>query len=157
VGEIVEVTSQEDVEQVRTLFTEYRAELVVEPCFQSFDHEIASLPGSYAPPGGKLLLAKVVGQPVGCIGLRPFPSDGACEMKRLYVRPPFRGDKVGRQLAERIVEEARELGYRSMRLDSHPDSMAAAIRMYRKLGFREVSPDPLQPIDGLIYMELALT
>lgn len=155
--EILEVTSQEDIEQVRTLFTEYRAELVVEPCFQSFDEEIAALPGSYAPPGGKLLLAKVVGQPVGCIGLRPFPADGACEMKRLYVRPPFRGDKIGMQLAERIVQEGRDLGYRSMRLDSHPDSMAAAIRMYRKLGFREVTPDPLPPIDGLIYMELTLT
>ena len=155
-GEIVEATSQDDIEQVRTLFTEYRAELVVEPCFQSFDQEIASLPGSYAPPCGKLLLAKVVGQPVGCIGLRPFPIDGACEMKRLYVRPPFRGDKIGRELADRIVQEARDLGYRSMRLDSHPASVAAAIRMYRKLGFREVSPDPLPSIDGLIYMELAL-
>lgn len=155
-SEIIEATSQEDIEQVRTLFTEYRAELVVEPCFQSFDQEIASLPGSYAPPSGKLLLAKVVGQPVGCIGVRPFPTEGACEMKRLYVRPPFRGDKIGRELAERIVQKARDLGYRSMRLDSHPDSMAAAIRMYRKLGFREVSPDPLPPIDGLIYMELAL-
>ena len=98
-----------------------------------------------------------MGQPVGCIGLRPFPADGACEMKRLYVRPPFRGDKIGMQLAERIVQEGRDLGYRSMRLDSHPDSMAAAIRMYRKLGFREVTPDPLPPIDGLIYMELTLT
>lgn len=155
--EIEEAASQNDLEQVRTLFTEYRAELMVEPCFQSFDQEIASLPGAYAPPGGKLLLAKVIGQPVGCIGLRPFPLDGACEMKRLYVRPPFRGDKIGRLLAERIVQEARDLGYRSMRLDSHPPSMAAAIRMYRKLGFREVSADPLQPIDGLIYMELALT
>jgi GNAT superfamily N-acetyltransferase len=157
VSEIVEVTSQEDLEQVRILFTEYRAELMVEPCFQSFDQELASLPGSYAPPAGKLLLAKVIGQPVGCIGLRPFPSDGACEMKRLYVRPPFRGDKIGRQLAERIVQEARNLGHRSMRLDSHPPSMAAAIRMYSKLGFREVSPDPVPPIEGLIYMELALT
>ena len=156
-SEIVEVTSPKDIEQVRTLFTEYRAELVVEPCFHSFDEEIASLPGSYAPPGGKLLLAKVVGQPVGCIGVRPFPSEGACEMKRLYVRPPFRGDKIGKLLAEQILREARGLGYRSMRLDSHPGSMAAAIRMYRKLGFREVSAAPLEPIDGLIYMELALT
>ena len=155
--EIVGATSQNDLEQVRTLFTEYRAELMVEPCFQAFDQELASLPGPYAPPGGKLLLAKVIGQPVGCIGLRPFPLDGACEMKRLYVRPPFRGDKIGRLLAEGIVQEARDLGYRTMRLDSHPPSMAAAIRMYRKLGFREVGPEPLQPIDGLIYMELALT
>jgi GNAT superfamily N-acetyltransferase len=157
VCEIVEATSQKDIEQVRMLFTEYRAELVVEPCFHSFDEEIASLPGSYSPPGGKLLLAKVVGQPVGCIALRRFPAEGACEMKRLYVRPPFRGDKIGRLLAERILKEARDLGYRSMRLDSHPASMAAAIRMYRKLGFREVGAEPVQPIDGLIYMELTLT
>lgn len=155
-GEIVEATSKEAIEQIRILFTEYRAELAVEPCFRSFDAEIANLPGSYAAPRGKLLLAKVVGQPVGCIGLRPFPIEGSCEMKRLYVRPPFRGDKIGRELAERIVQEARGCGYRSMRLDSHPPSMAAAVKMYRRMGFVEVSPDPLEPIDGLIYMELSL-
>ena len=155
-GEIVEASTAEQVEQVRTLFVEYRAELAVEPCFHSFDEEIASLPGSYAPPGGKLLLASVVGQPVGCIGLRPFPLEGACEMKRLYVRPPFRGDKLGQKLAERIIDEGRKLGYKSMRLDSHPPTMEAAIRMYRRLGFREVSPHPVQPVPGLIYMELLL-
>jgi putative acetyltransferase len=156
VCEIVEASTAEQVEQVRTLFVEYRAELAVEHCFQSFDEEIASLPGVYAPPTGKLLLANVVGQPVGCIGLRPFPLEGCCEMKRLYVRPPFRGDKLGRQLAERIIAEARRLGYSSMRLDSHPPTMEAAIKMYRKLGFREVSPDPVVPVLGLIYMELSL-
>lgn len=155
-GEIVEVTSKEDIEQVRNLFTEYRAELAVEPCLRSFDAEIASLPGKYAAPQGKLLLARVLGQPVGCIALRPFPIEGSCEMKRLYVRPPFRGDKIGRELAERIVQEARSLGYRSMRLDSHPPSMQAAVKMYRRLGFVEVEPDPLEPIEGLIYMELPL-
>ena len=77
-------------------------------------------------------------------------------MKRLYVRPPFRGDKIGKKLAERVIEEARRLGYSSMRLDSHPPSMEAAIKMYRKLGFREVSPDPIDPVPGLIYMELSL-
>lgn len=154
--EIVEATSQKEIEQVRNLFTEYRAELAVEPCLRSFDAEIAALPGSYAPPRGKLLLAKVVGQPVGCVGLRPFPTEGSCEMKRLYVRPPFRGDKLGKKLAERIVQEACSLGYRSMRLDSHAPSMQAAIRMYRNLGFAEVQPDPLEPIEGLIYMELTL-
>lgn len=157
VSEIVVASSNQEIEQVRTLFTEYRSELVVEPCFRSFDEEIANLPGCYAPPQGNLLLAKVVGQPVGCIGLRPFPTDGCCEMKRLYVRPTFRGDKIGRLLAERVVQEARILGYRAMRLDSHLASMAAAVHMYRKLGFREVEPDPLEPIQGLIYMELALT
>ncbi len=154
--EIVEASTAEQIEQVRTLFVEYRAELAVEPCFHSFDEEIASLPGSYAPPAGKLLLASVVGQPVGCIGLRPFPMEEDCEMKRLYVRPPFRGDKLGRKLAERIIEEARALGYKSMRLDSHPPTMEAAIKMYRKLGFRQVSPEPVAPVPGLIYMELSL-
>ena len=77
-------------------------------------------------------------------------------MKRLFVRPPFRGDKIGRKLAERVIEEARRHGYAAMRLDSHPPSMAAAIKMYRALGFREVGPEPLQPVPGLIYMELAL-
>jgi GNAT superfamily N-acetyltransferase len=130
--------------------------LAVEPCFQSFDEEIAKLPGTYAPPGGKLLLANVVGQPVGCIGLRPFPVEATCEMKRLYVRPPFRGDKIGRKLAERLLEEARAAGYKAMRLDSHPPTMGSAIKMYRNLGFQPVSPEPLKPIDGLVYMELQL-
>lgn len=155
-GEIVEARSREEIEQVRNLFTEYRAELAVEPCLRSFDAEIASLPGSYAAPQGKLLLAKVIGQPVGCVGLRAFPTEGCCEMKRLYVRPPFRGDKLGKKLAESIVQEACRLGYRTMRLDSHPASMQAAIKMYRHLGFVETRPDPLEPIEGLIYMELQL-
>jgi putative acetyltransferase len=154
--EIVHATTDEQIEQVRNLFAEYRAQLPVEYCFRSFDAEIAGLPGAYAPPKGALLLATVVGQPVGCVGLRPFPLPGACEMKRLYVRPGFRGGKVGRSLVERVMSEALALGYRSMRLDSHPPTMASAIAMYRRFGFREVSPDPLEPTDGLIYMEAAL-
>ena len=154
--EILEATSANQIEQVRNLFREYRAELAVEPCFQSFDEEIANLPGVYSPPGGKLLLAIVLGQPIGCVGLRPFPKQGSCEMKRLYVRPTFRGDKIGRRLAERILEDARQMGYESMRLDSHQPSMQSAIAMYRKLGFQEVSPEPLEPIPGLIYMETQL-
>lgn len=154
--EIVEAISSEQIEQVRILFTEYRAEIAVEPCFTAFDAEVASLPGVYRSPQGKLLLAKVVGQPVGCVGLRPFARPGACEMKRLYVRPPFRGDKIGRNLAERLIAEARRAGYSSMRLYSHPPRMKSAIEMYRKLGFREVSSDPLPPTAGLIYMELPL-
>ena len=154
--EILEAITPDQIEQVRNLFREYRAELAVEPCFKSFDEEIESLPGVYAPPKGKLLLAVVLGQPVGCVGLRPFAKDGSCEMKRLYVRPTFRGDKLGRKLAERILEEARQMGYSSMRLDSHPPSMQSAIAMYRKLGFHEVSPEPLEAIPGLIYMEAQL-
>lgn len=156
VSEIVEATSAEQIEQVRNLFSEYRSQLPVEYCFRSFDAEIAGLPGVYAPPKGALLLATVVGQPVGCVGLRPFPRNGSCEMKRLYVRPGFRGSKLGKQLVERVLREAVLRGYSSMRLDSHPPTMQAAVEMYRKLGFREVGPEPLEPVEGLIYMELAL-
>jgi len=153
---IVEATSAEQIEQVRNLFAEYRAQLPVDYCFRKFDAEIAGLPGDYAPPRGKLLLATVLGQPVGCVGLRPFPLADTCEMKRLYVRPAFRGGKLGRELTERLLQEARQLGYRSMRLDTYAPAMQAAVRMYQKMGFREVGPEPLEPTDGLTYMELAL-
>ena len=155
-SEIVEVTTAEQLEQVRSLFGEYRVQLPVEYCFRSYDAEVAGLPGEYSPPKGALLLATVVGQPVGCVALRPFPSDGACEMKRLYVRPAFRGDKLGRKLAERVMAEARRLGYSRMRLDSYLVLMGSAVALYRKLGFREVSPEPMEPVEGLIYMELGL-
>jgi len=153
---IVEATTAEPIEQVRNLFVEYRAQLPVEYCFRTFDAEIAGLPGAYSPPQGTLLLATVVGQPVGCVGLRPFPLDATCEMKRLYVRPGFRGGKLGRKLVERLLDAARLLGYRSMRLDSYAPTMQAAIQLYRQFGFREVGPDPLELTEGLIYMELAL-
>jgi putative acetyltransferase len=156
VPEIVLATTPEQIEQVRVLFSEYRAQLPVEYCFRSFDDEVAGLPGDYSPPRGLLLLATVVGQPVGCIGLRPFPHEGTCEMKRLYVRPAFRGGKLGRELGERLLDEARRLGYSSMRLDSYGSLMQAAVGLYRKLGFREVGPEPLQPVQGLIYMEMSL-
>jgi GNAT superfamily N-acetyltransferase len=149
-------TTPEQIEQVRNLFLEYRAQLPVDYCFRKFDAEIAALPGEYAPPGGTLLLATVVGQPVGCIALRPFPAEGTCEMKRLYVRPTFRGGNLGRKLVERLFDEARALGYRSMRLDSYAPMMQAAVALYRKLGFREIPPDPLEPTEGLIYMGLPL-
>lgn len=156
VSEIVEVSTSEQIEQVRNLFAEYRAQLPVEYCFRSFDAEIAGLPGVYAPPKGTLLLAMVVGQPVGCVGLRPFPLEGVCEMKRLYVRPGFRGGKLGKKLIDEVLRQARLIGYSSMRLDTHPPTMAAALEMYRKLGFREVSADPVEAVEGLIYMELLL-
>jgi len=153
---IVEVATPEQLEQIRNLFTEYGAQLGAEYCAHTLDEEIAGLPGAYAPPKGKLMLATVVGQPVGCVGLRPFPVERTCEMKRLYLRPGFRGGKLGRELVERILEEARLLGYSSMRLDSYLPTMEAAIHMYRQFGFREVPPDPLEPTAGLIYMERAL-
>ena len=152
VSEIVEAITTEQLEQVRSLFRQYRAELPLQLCFRSFESE--GLPGEYGPPQGKLLLAMVAGQPAGCAGLRPFPQEATCEMKRLYVRPGFRGGKLGRELAERVLHEARALGYRRLRLDTHPPTMQAAVRMYGKLGFQEVSP--ADPVEGLLYIELRL-
>jgi len=152
VSEIVEAITAEQIEQVRSLFRQYRAELPLQYRFRSFESE--GLPGEYGPPQGKLLLALVSGQPAGCVGLRPFPQEATCEMKRLYVRPGFRGRKLGRELAERVLQEARALGYRRLRLDTHPPTMQAAVRMYRKLGFQEITP--ASPVEGLLYMELLL-
>ena len=107
----MEAVSEEQLEQVRNLFREYQAELLPQYRAPSLEAELAKLPGVYAPPKGKLLLATVAGQPVGCVGLRPFPQQGACEMKRLYVRPTFRGGNVGKLLVERVVQQARALSY----------------------------------------------
>ncbi len=155
-AEIVEASTPVQIEQVRNLFSEYRAQLPVEYCPRSLDSEIAGLPGIYSPPQGRLLLATVLGQPVGCVGLRPFPLERTCEMKRLYVRPAFRGGKLALALVERLLSVARDIGYVSLRLDTHPPSMQAALEMYRRFGFREVSADPLEPLEGLMYMELPL-
>ena len=152
----MEAVSEQQLEQVRNLFREYQAELTPQYRVRSVGAELSSLPGVYTPPKGKLLLATVAGQPVGCVGLRPFPQQGACEMKRLYVRPTFRGRKVGKDLVERVVEESRALGYSRLRLDTHPPTMQAAVALYRKLGFREVEPGPVEAEEGLVYMELLL-
>ncbi len=155
-SEILEAVSGQKLEQIRNLFREYQAELTPQYRARSLEAELSALPGVYVPPKGKLLLATVAGQPVGCVGLRPFPQPGACEMKHLYVRPSFRGGKVGRELVERIVEESRALGYSRLRLDTHPPTMHAAVALYRKLGFQEVEPGPVEVVEGLVYMELLL-
>jgi GNAT superfamily N-acetyltransferase len=157
VSEIVEALSEKQIEQVRNLFREYHAELAQEYRPRGFEAEVSALPGLYAPPTGTLLLATVAGQPVGCVGLRPFPVDGACEMKRLYVRPTFRGGTVGKNLVTRVLQQASALGYTRLRLDTHPPTMPAALAMYRRLGFQEVVPDPAERVEGLLYMDLLLT
>jgi len=157
VSEIVEALSEEQVEQVRNLFREYHAELAQQYRPPGFEAELSALPGFYTPPKGTLLLATVAGQPVGCVGLRPFPLEGACEMKRLYVRPTFRGGTVGKDLVQRVLQHARALGYTRLRLDTHPPTMPAAVAMYRRLAFQEVAPDPAERVEGLLYMELLLT
>ena len=152
---MAQAESAEQVEQARALFLEYAASLGFSLCFQSFDKELAGLPGDYAPPAGRLLVAEHEGQVACCVALHKI-GDGVCEMKRLFVRPEFRGKALGRALAERVIAEARALGYARMRLDTIVGKMDAAIALYRELGFTEVPPYRENPIAGAIYMELDL-
>jgi ribosomal protein S18 acetylase RimI-like enzyme len=147
--------SSAQVAQARELFLEYAQSLGFSLCFQNFDQELAGLPGNYAPPDGRLLLAEYEGNLAGCVALHKL-EPGICEMKRLYLRPQFRGKGLGRMLAEKIIEEARSLGYQRMRLDTVGPVMKDAVAMYRKLGFREIAPYRPNPIAGTIYMELEL-
>lgn len=151
----IQAESPEQIAQARGLFLEYANQLGFSLCFQNFDKELAELPGAYAPPGGRLLLALQGGETAGCVALRPI-LDGACEMKRLYVRPAFRGQALGRALAVRIIEEARSTGYGRMLLDTLPDKMASAIKVYRALGFNEIGPYYHNPVEGATFMELVL-
>ena len=153
--EIAQATSPGQIETVRTLFTEYAQSLGFSLCFQGFDKELAELPGVYVAPRGRLLLATVSGEYAGCVALRPM-ADGACELKRLFVRPAYRSTGLGRQLMDRILSEAREIGYRQMRLDTVVGQMDKAIAMYRRYGFKEIAPHGAHPVPGSIYMEMDL-
>ena len=152
--EIVQALTPGHVAEARALFREYERSLGVDLCFQGFEQELAGLPGAYAPPRGRLLLSLDGAAPAGCVALRPL-ADAVCEMKRLYVRPAFRGRRAGRQLAEAVIAEARAIGYARMRLDTLP-SMKEAIALYRALGFVEIAPYTTNPVAGALFMELAL-
>lgn len=151
----VQVESAAQIVQARELFLEYAKSLGFSLCFQNFDQELANLPGEYAPPAGRLLLAVFDHQVAGCVALHKL-EDGICEMKRLYLRPQFRGKGLGRVLADRIIAQARELGYTRMRLDTVEPVMKDAVAMYRRIGFREIAPYCNNPIAGALYMELLL-
>lgn len=152
---IQQASSPVEIEAARELFLEYARSLNFSLCFQNFDKELAELPGEYAPPSGRLLLAGSGQEFAGCVALHAL-AGGACEMKRLYVRRAFRGKRLGRVLAERIITEAREIGYTRMRLDTVAASMADAVALYRKLGFVEIAPYRENPMASTLYMELAL-
>jgi ribosomal protein S18 acetylase RimI-like enzyme len=141
--------------QARELFLEYAQSLGFSLCFQNFDKELADLPGNYAPPEGRLLLAEYEGELAGCVALHKLEAS-ICEMKRLYLCPHFRGKGLGRALADRIIAEARQIGYHRMRLDTVEPVMQNAVAMYRRIGFREIAPYCTNPIAGALYMELFL-
>jgi putative acetyltransferase len=157
---IEQASSNDQIALARALFLEYAKALSVDLCFQDFTRELQELPGKYAPPKGRLLLAYIVDDATttrlaGCGALRPF-SDEICEMKRLYIRREFRGRGLGRSLALALITVAREIGYRALRLDTLPE-MREAHKLYQALGFREIAPYRASKVEGLLYLELDLS
>ncbi len=152
---ISQASSLVEIEEVRQLFAEYESTLGLDLCFQGFKDELASLPGAYGPPSGSLLLARVDRDAAGCVGLRKL-EDEICEMKRLYVKRDFRRFGLGRTLVNTLIENACAAGYRYMRLDTHPERMGSAVRLYETLGFRPIKPYYNNPHEGVLFMELEL-
>ena len=156
--ELAAPTEPEAIDALRAIFREYARDLGVDLSFQQFDEELAQLPGEYAAPRGALLLAKVDGEVAGCCALRPLDAvdyPNAAEMKRLYVRKPFRNFGLGRQLAEATLYAAREAGYACVLLDTL-DDMEAARALYQELGFEEIPPYYHNPVAGAHYLKVDL-
>jgi len=152
---LVQAETSEQIEQARRLFREYADWLQIDLCFQNFENEVANLPGEYVPPAGRLLLAYDNSELAGCIALRRL-DEHSCEMKRLFVRKEFRGRGLGRQLITAIIQEAKQIGYEHMRLDTLPPKMNDAIGLYRSYGFREIEPYYHNPVPGALFMEIDL-
>jgi ribosomal protein S18 acetylase RimI-like enzyme len=152
---IVKVTSKQQLKVAADLFREYQTFLDVDLCFQGFEQELATLPGKYSEPGGAIYLAQKDDEIIGCVAVRPIKDD-ICEMKRLYVRDGFRGLSAGRQLAEKIISKAKQLGYKRMQLDTL-ERLESALALYKKLGFVEIHPYYENPLDEVVYWELDLT
>ena len=152
--EIFPVETDKDLQIARSLLVEYADSLGFDLGFQGFEEELANLPGDYAPPDGRLLVAKYKDEVAGCAALRKV-SNGICEGKRLYVRPKFRGLRIGRGLAEAIIAEARKIGYSSIRGDT-VGSMQTAQALYASFGFEEIEPYCYNPIEGAKFIELKL-
>ena len=148
---MLSIARTDDIPLIRDLFREYGHSLGIDLSFQNFEEELAALPGDYDP----ILLARWNDEPAGCVALHPTPIEHVSEMKRLYVRPQFRGYAVGRALAERIIEEARSRGFTAIRLDTLP-TMRRAIPLYESLGFADIEPYRFNPIEGTRFLELRL-
>ncbi|MGZ8844533.1 MAG: GNAT family N-acetyltransferase [Pyrinomonadaceae bacterium] len=155
VQELIQASSAVHVNQARELFREYAAWLDVDLCFQSFEKELAELPGDYAEPNGRLFLLFDGTQLAGCVALRKI-DDGICEMKRLFLRAGFRGKGLGRLLVDSVIQAARQIGYERMRLDTLPLQMSDAIGLYRSMGFKEIEPYYQNPVPGAKFMEIEL-
>ena len=152
--EFIIAETQEDYSEARVLLREYEAESEVDLCFQGFEEEVETLERAYGPPGGRFLILRSGEQTAGCVALED--SGGKiCEMKRLYVRPEFRGKGLGRKCAEEVVQIAREMGYAALRLHTLP-AMRAAVALYRSMGFTEIAPYDETPVEGVLFMELGL-
>jgi len=152
--ELIPAHHHESLPMMRELFREYAGSIEIDLCFQSFDEELAGLPGKYAPPIGRLILAEAEGIAAGCVAMRPI-DNRVCEMKRLYVRPTFRGQGLGRALADSVITAAREIGYETMRLDTL-STMRGAIALYESLGFKQIPAYYENPSGLAVFFELRL-
>jgi len=153
---LIQAATEAELQMARELFEEYAVGIGISLCFQNFDQELAGLPGKYALPDGRLLLAYSDDRLAGCIALRKLDSR-SCEMKRLFLRNDFRGQGLGRALVQAIIDEAKGIGYERIRLDTLPGRMDSAISLYRRFGFQEIAPYYDNPVEGALFMELTLT